>query len=105
MNSTQNIINLYTVKDPQSWVKGENNLYIGRQTKDLAGSKWGNPYKLPRYGLKTALLLYEKHIKCNEELLNASHELKGKNHGCWCSPQLCHGEVLHCLAGDVPNKR
>ena len=102
MYSTQNIINLHTVKDLQSWVKGENNIYIGRQTKRLAGSKWGNPYKLRKYCRKTAVSLYKKHVKCNEELLNAIYELKGKNLGCWCSPQLCHGEVLHCLAGNIP---
>ena len=102
MYNTQNIVNLHRVKDQESWVKEEDNVYIGRRTKRLSGSKWGNPYKLGNWGRKLALSLYEIYIQRNKGLLNSLHELSGKTLGCWCAPQLCHGGILHHLAGNIP---
>ena len=39
----------------------------------------------------------------DDKLLENISELQGKVLGCWCSPYLCHGEVLHELAGNSPN--
>lgn len=103
MCTAANIINLRTVNDIQSWLQGQNNIYIGRETNNLAGSKWGNPYKVRKYNSrKTVVSLYEQHLKGNEELVKSIDELKGKTLGCWCAPQLCHGGVLHRLAGNTP---
>ena len=30
----------------------------------------------------------------NKELMNSLKELKGKVLGCWCCPELCHGNIL-----------
>ena len=104
MHSTANVINLQTVNDIESWLQKPNNTYIGRETKNIAGSKWGNPFKLRDYNncRKTVVSLYEEYVSSNRELLNSIDELKGKTLGCWCAPRLCHGSVLHRLAGNTP---
>ena len=81
MHTTANIINLRTVKDMESWLQGENNDYIGRGTKILSGSKWGNPYKLCD-NRDAVFSLYKQHITSDQKLVKAIPELKGKNLGC-----------------------
>lgn len=104
--SVANIINLSTVSDIQSWLKEKNNVYIGRQNlaKNLAASKWGNPHQLSKCNnsREEAVTLYAQFIKGEEKLLKSISELKDKNLGCWCAPLLCHGAVLHYLAGNTP---
>ena len=101
IDKTANLINLLAVNDLQSWVKGRNNVYIGRKTKDLPGSKWGNPYIIGKpHNRPTAVALYEQYVKRNQKLANSIKELKGKTLGCWCAPKLCHGGVLHIMAGN-----
>ena len=103
VHSVQNIVNLHTVEDIDSWLENPTNTYIGRGTEKLSASKWGNPYKVNKKNTREKVTgLYEKHIKGNKKLANSIGELKGKNLGCWCSPKLCHGEILHRLAGNIP---
>ena len=99
-----NIINLYTVVDIDKWLEGENNIYIGRSTREVpAGSKWGNPHLLkPWNNRKEVVQLYEEYLKQTEDLLESVVHLKGKVLGCWCSPFRCHAEVLHKYAGNIP---
>ena len=95
------IVNLYKVKDLQKWIQDENNIYIGRRTKELQGSKWGNPYKIQKPGDRIiAVLLYKRYLQ-ESGLLNCIDELKGKTLGCWCAPKLCHGVILHQQAGNT----
>ena len=103
MQSTANVINLYAVADIERWLQEPTNTYIGRETKNIAGSKWGNPYKLKDYNncRKTVVSLYEEDIQNNGDLLNSIDELKGKVLGCWCAPLPCHGSVLHRLANNT----
>lgn len=67
----------------------EYDVYIGR------GSKWGNPYVIPRDGNRQEVIdLFEMHLVGNPELMKALPELKGKALGCFCKPKACHGDVL-----------
>jgi hypothetical protein len=78
-------------------------VYIGRP------SKWGNPYS-HLAGTKAhwrvasreeAVLMYARWLKDNPGLIaEAKKELRGKVLGCWCAPQLCHGEVLARVANE-----
>ena len=64
-------------------------VYIGRP------SKWGNPFSIGKDGTREEVVQkYEKWIKQQPELMENLHELKDKVLGCWCSPKLCHGDVL-----------
>ena len=100
MHTTPDIINLRTVPYIRRWLQDPNNIYIGRQTKNIEGSKWGNPFRLSKYNYcrETVVTLYEEYITKNQELATSIKELQGKTLGCWCAPEACHGDVLHRLA-------
>lgn len=69
-----------------------NDVYIGR------GSKWGNPFKIGPDGTREQVISkYEEYIVNQPHLLDALHELKGKNLICYCAPKECHGHVLERL--------
>ena len=96
-----NVINLRNVCDKESWILNKNHVYIGRETKELKGSKWGNPYIVEEEGSREkAVRKYEKYIKGNKSLLQCLPELKGKTLGCWCHPELCHGGILQRLSSN-----
>ena len=67
-------------------------VYIGRP------SKWGNPFVIGRDGNRDEVVRkYLYYILEDQTLLNDLREIKGKNLGCYCAPQLCHGDVLIVL--------
>lgn len=78
--------------------KEEFDVYIARP------SDWGNPFS-HKEGTKAsyktesreeAVYLYLKYITLGAgyNLLYRLNELEGKVLACWCSPKLCHGDVL-----------
>ena len=78
-------------------------MYIGRGTRYMSASKWGNPYVIDIHGSRTEVVnLFEEYFMANEELRDSVSELYGKKLGCWCAPQQCHGEILHRSAGNLP---
>ena len=95
--SSINIVNLKSV-DIETWLQDDRNVYIGR------GGEWGNPAKLKDHNFDRpkVIALYESHIRSDKELFKKVINLKDKVLGCWCSPERCHGEVLHRLAGNIP---
>ena len=76
--------------------KDKYDIYIGRP------SKWGNPFVIGKDGTREEVVeKYHNYILSKPELLKDLHELKGKTLGCWCSPKLCHGDILIELAKNV----
>ena len=72
-------------------------VYIGRP------SKWGNPFVITRDGTREQVVAkYRAWVLSRPELVAALPELRGKTLGCWCAPQLCHGDVLAELAQSAP---
>lgn len=68
-------------------------VYIG------SPSKWGNPFKIgPDGDRMTVIKKYKAYLENTPFLLESLSELKGKTLGCWCSPEMCHGDVLVKLA-------
>jgi hypothetical protein len=92
VNIRKKCLNLRGITDFQEWKKNPKNLYIGRNmefyVKGATESKWKNPYKGDN-----CIEKYEEYIRENK-LYNDIHELKGKELGCWCHPNPCHGNVL-----------
>lgn len=80
--------------------KEKYDIYIGRD------SKWGNPFTLENnsekcnpkfvvYSHKEALEKYVKWFLSAPHLIaDAKKELKNKTLGCWCKPNICHGDFL-----------
>lgn len=72
---------------------------------------WGNPFShlegtLAEYKVATreeAVAAYRTWIMAQPDMLaRARAELRGKVLGCWCKPQLCHGDVLAEIADSEP---
>ena len=83
-------------------------MYIGRGKN----GKWGNPFShqegtqanVKVASREEAIEKYREYILSNEDLLKALPELKDKILGCWCSPLICHGNVLVELLEAQNNK-
>ena len=89
-----------TYNNLKEWCEDEHNVYIGRgrivfingERYPKEDSMWANPYKgvgaIEKYRIYMNKKLEDHYYK--DELL----KLRGKNLGCWCHPQDCHGNVL-----------
>jgi hypothetical protein len=79
-------------------------VYIGRNKTGIG--KWGNPFPLvdpkDEVARKKVVDDYKEWLYKQPKLLNSLHELRGKTLACWCSPRLCHGDVLNYLVNDTP---
>ena len=81
-------------------------IYIGRP------SKWSNPFShisdgntIAKYIVDSrgeSIIAYKDWITTGDgiNLLNDLHELCGKTLGCWCKPNICHGDILAELVKD-----
>lgn len=70
-------------------------VYIGRP------SKWGNPFVIGKDGTRAQVVeKYLLWVLQQADLMSSLHELEGKILGCFCSPELCHGDVLIQLVMD-----
>jgi hypothetical protein len=90
----------------KKWRQDKNNCYIGRagvvfiegERYPKKASIWQNPYKISATMTRTDVLRkYKKYIKAkiiDEDLGDELEKLRGKNLGCWCHPEPCHGDVL-----------
>jgi hypothetical protein len=88
----------------KEWMQDPNNVYIGRAGVVFidkcrfpkCASKWSNPFKITASDTREQVVAaYKEYILA--KLADGSlciDELRGKNLGCWCSPELCHGHVL-----------
>jgi hypothetical protein len=94
-------------KNLEEWMKNDNNVYIGRAGVVFVNnvrcpkkaSEFANPYRIGKDGTRDEVLekyrIYiENRLKTDENLLNELKKLEGKNLGCWCSPDKCHGDIL-----------
>lgn len=90
----------------KEFVSDKNNVYIGRkgivfidsERFPKTDSPWANPYKIDEKNGVTrekVLKKYKKYIikKIESGELNLE-DLRGKSLGCWCAPELCHGDIL-----------
>lgn len=71
-------------------------VYIGRP------SKWGNPFTIGIDGSRDEVIQkYYDWILTQSELLSQLGEIKDKTLGCWCRPNICHGDVLKILCDEL----
>jgi len=91
----------------KEWMEDPNNIYIGRagvvfidkERFPKQSSPFHNPFKIGKDGNRNDVI--EKYRKYIIQKLDSEPELKlmlldmkGKNLGCWCMPEACHGDVL-----------
>ncbi len=72
--------------------------YIGRAFREFQGTRYGNPFHLGKDGnrydviVKFANYWYAPEQKKLRE--HAVNYLTGQILGCWCAPELCHGDII-----------
>ena len=88
----------------EEWTRDLNNVYIGRAGVVFINGKryptkpspFCNPFK--EGTLEERIEKYREYIikklDKDPELVKELRQLKGKNLGCWCKPNDCHGDVL-----------
>ena len=91
----------------KKWMENSDNIYIGRagvvfinkERFPKKASIFGNPYKIDKNTSREEVLeKYKKYII--KKILNDKFfylellKLRGKNLGCWCHPDPCHGDIL-----------
>lgn len=94
-------------KDLAEWMGDPNNVYIGRkgivfingERYPKQDSIWHNPFKIDsihdrNYVIQQYEIYIRNKINENSQLKQELLKLKGKNLGCWCSPEKCHGDIL-----------
>ena len=94
-------------KNLKEWTEDPNNVYIGRagivfidgKRFPTKASLFANPFKVRKIDSRGKIVdQYKQHITKridNETWLKVELlKLKGKNLGCWCKPEKCHGDVL-----------
>ena len=97
VNIKKRELNKRGITDFEEWQKSPKSVYIGRNmsfyVKGTTQSKWANPFSVKKYGRAECLKLYEKYVReC--PLSKQLEELRGKELGCWCHPEPCHGDIL-----------
>ena len=91
----------------KEWTNDEQNIYIGRKGVVFIdnirfpqnSSNFANPYKIGKDGTREEILVKYKNyivnkLENNMDLILELISLKGKNLGCWCYPEMCHGHIL-----------
>ena len=76
--------------------RDEFDVYIGRP------GPFGNPFTIGKDGTRQEVVeKFAEWILTQDDLLaTIKTELKDKILGCWCAPELCHGDILMELANE-----
>ena len=98
----------------QEWMNDDNNVYIGRAgivfidkvRFPKQSSPFCNVFKVGKDGTRDDVIKkYRTYItdklKKEPELKKELIKMKGKNLGCWCHPEPCHGDVLLDLIDSI----
>ena len=66
-------------------------------------SKWGNPFRVERYGRREAARLYRNMLHASRLSDDARRDLRGKDLACWCpfDGEPCHADALLEIANEV----
>ena len=92
-------------KNLKEWMADPNNIYIGRGRVVFIDGKrfpendsiFANPFKIDSENSRDKVIeKYREYIikKLGENLRTELEKLVGCNLGCWCYPEMCHGNVL-----------
>jgi len=81
-------------------------VYIGRAGKGQDGT-FGNPFSKGSREEKIAQfkIYFYNRIKNDKEFAKQIMSLRGKTLGCFCSPKLCHGDVIIEYLNNLPDTK
>ena len=94
-------------KNLKEWIADPTNAYVGRAGVVFVDGKrfpekaspFANPFKIGKDGTRDEVIIkYRDYIidrlVKSEELVKELLSMRGKNLGCWCAPEPCHGDIL-----------
>jgi len=87
----------------KEWLDDPNNVYVGRKVHYVDGtfdSMFRNPYYGKKYNREECIEMFKVYIQNDSNLMDNVKKLKGKNLGCWCTPEKCHADYLLQLANE-----
>jgi len=96
--------------DPQHvYIAHRKCIFIDGEQYPKTDSIWANPFKIGRDGTREEVVcayesLIRDRIQADPLLLSQLLSLKGKVLGCWCAPELCHGDALLRLIDEFCNE-
>lgn len=101
-------------KNLEDWCEDDNNVYIGRAGVVFIDkvrfpkkqSNFCNKFKIGKDGTREEVIekyrnYIGKRLENEPELKEELKKMKGKNLGCWCHPEPCHGDVLMELINNI----
>jgi hypothetical protein len=95
------VVNLYADDLPKNWRSDSSYVYIGRGGKGLS-DYWGNPFPIEKEDRAECIRKYLGYllfcIANDPTIIDRIRALKDKRLVCFCSPKLCHGNILALLA-------
>lgn len=96
-----------TYQNLKEWIECDDNVYIGRKGVVFIDNErfpknssiFANPFKINKNcsrqeSLKKYKFYILNKIENENYFLDELLSLKGKNLGCWCKPEDCHGDIL-----------
>ena len=78
----------------KEWMDDPNNVYIGRGGVVFIDNKRFPPNGPLEERIEKYRIYMSKKLKEDDTLVKNLLQLQGKNLGCWCKPEKCHGDVL-----------
>lgn len=91
-------------------LKDDYDVYIGRANAGISkkASPFANPFSVKLYGrdgaIKKFVAWFFDKIENDLEFRAQVAELDGKRLGCWCKPDVCHGDVIVAYLEGEPIK-
>ena len=90
--------------DLEEWVKDPSHVYIGRAHGNVEASPWANTFRVEEHGREVAIAKYKEKLLKTPSLMSQIDDLIGRQIGCWCFKDDCHGQILidrlyykHCV--------
>ena len=91
----------------EEWAAVPGHVYIGRNmcayVPGTTKSKWANPFPVKKFAdevepVRACCQAYYDYVVADKALLWQIDELASATElGCWCKPEMCHGDVLTYL--------
>ena len=99
-NEHKFLVNLHNV-NLEKWLIDPNNVYIGRLCYKISQYQhlipnfvYGNPFQVKDNRRLDSIKQFINYFQNSKQLIEALPKLKNKSIGCWCYPEICHGQAL-----------
>ena len=86
------------------WASDPKHVYVGRNmtvyVPGTVASPLANPYSAKQFGRRECVEKYIELLKRSPDMIEKIRQMKQAGVteiGCWCAPELCHGDIIAAL--------